>query len=75
MAVLSRIVGPVIGLIFGLVFYWLGVGPAFAILGFIAVGWIIGMIVTGEIDLIGFLYTRTRRTKRETNNLDTLMKR
>ena len=80
MAVLNRIIGPIIGLIFGLVFYWLGPGPAFAVLGFMLLGWFIGLIVTGEIDLIGFLYERTRRNRarqqrREVNTMDTYVKR
>jgi hypothetical protein len=75
MAVLNRIIGPIIGLIFGLVFFWQGVGPAFAVMGFILVGWLIGLVVIGRIDLIGFLYTNTRRQKAESERMDTLVRR
>lgn len=75
MAVINRIIGPIIGLIFGLVFFWQGVGPAFAVMGFILLGWLIGLVVTGQIDLIGWAYTRTRRQKQESDRMDTLVRR
>ncbi len=75
MAILYRVVGPIIGLIFGLVFFWQGVGPAFAVLGFILVGWLIGMVVTGRIDLIGWAYSRTRGQRAESDRMDTIMRR
>lgn len=75
MVVLNRIAGPIIGLIFGLVFFWLGVGPAFAVLGFMLLGWLIGMVVTGQIDLIGWAYDRTRRQRTESERMNTLMRR
>ena len=79
MTVLNRIIGPIIGLIFGLVLYWEGPGPAFAVLGFILLGWLIGLIATGELDLFGFLYDRTRRGRsrqqRREADIDTYVKR
>jgi hypothetical protein len=75
MVVLNRIIGPIIGLIFGLVFFWQGVGPAFAVMGFILVGWLIGMLATGRIDLIGWAYRNTRRQRAEQERIDALVRR
>jgi hypothetical protein len=76
MAILNRIIGPIIGLIFGLVFFWQGVGAAFAVMGFILVGWLIGLVSTGKVDLIGWLYNRTRRPRLASDSrMDTLVRR
>lgn len=74
MAVISNIAGPIIGLIFGVVLFWAGVGPAFAVLGLMLAGWLIGKVVNGDWDLLGFLYNRTRQTQ-ESRRMDTLMRR
>lgn len=60
----AKIVGVTIGIVFGIVLFWLGVGVAFAVLGFAFLGWLIGKIVNGEIDIIGYLETISHR-KRE----------
>ena len=62
------------GLIFGLVWVWLGIGAAFTVLAFAVLGWFIGFAVlmgkraaTGEIDmdavreLISAVFSETRR--------------
>lgn len=71
---LNKIAGPLTGLIFGVVLVWAGPGPAFGVLALILLGWFIGKIVNGEIDLIGFLYNRSRGRKQE-DKIDSLMKR
>lgn len=78
MAVLNKIIGPIIGLIFALVLFWRGVGPAFAVMGFMLLGWLISLVWTGEIDLIGWLYNHSRRQRAESGRserMDTLMRR
>lgn len=59
----AKIIGVTIGIIFGIVLFWLGVGVAFAVLAFALLGWFIGKIVNGEIDIIGYLEMISRRKR------------
>lgn len=56
-----KIGGAIIGTVFGVVLFWLGVGEAFAVLALALVGWFFGKLASGEIDIMGYLEAISRR--------------
>jgi hypothetical protein len=57
----SGIMGILIGLIFGVILVWFGPGKAFAVVGFMALGWLLSKLATRELDVIAFLEWVSRR--------------
>ena len=51
----SKIIGAVIGIVFGIVLFWLGVGPAFGVLALALLGWIVGKLANREINIINYI--------------------
>ena len=52
-----KIIGAIVGLIFGVIAIWFGFLEAFLLALFILVGWLVGKFWMGEIDLLA-LYER-----------------
>jgi hypothetical protein len=51
----SGTLGMLLGLTFGVILVWFGPGKAFAVAVFMVLGWLLGKLVTGELDVIAFL--------------------
>ena len=52
-----KIIGAIVGLVFGVIVIWFGFLTAFLLALFILVGWLVGKFWMGEIDLLA-LYER-----------------
>lgn len=48
----AKVIGTIVGFIFGVVLLWFGPGKAFALVFLMLAGLLIGMIVSGEIDFV-----------------------
>lgn len=57
----GKTIGAVIGIVFGIVLFWLGVGPAFAVVALALFGWLIGKLINREIDVMDYLESISRR--------------
>ena len=51
----GKIIGAVIGIVFGIMLFWFGWGAAFAVLALGIFGWFIGKWISHEIDVLGYL--------------------
>jgi uncharacterized membrane protein len=51
----TALIGVIIGLVFGVVMVWVGVGQAFLVLFFGLLGWVIAKIAAREIDLVSWI--------------------
>jgi uncharacterized membrane protein len=57
----GKTIGALIGLVFGVVLFTLGVGEAFAVLALAFFGWFVGKMVSREIDVLNYLESISRR--------------
>ncbi|WIG60661.1 MAG: hypothetical protein OJF49_003409 [Ktedonobacterales bacterium] len=48
----NRVLGLAVGVVLGIVWAWLGFGAVLLVAALGAVGWLIGGIATGEVDVV-----------------------
>lgn len=60
----GKLVGALAGLAFGIVLFWMGPGEAFIVLLFTLIGWFIGKVLSGEVDVLAYVERLSKRQGR-----------